>query len=141
MVEEAVNFTGDAITAAINQLATTDADPVGAIRTFVALMRSVLVSTDFQGGCPVLAVAAETPDDDAERERLAQVTARVFADWTTALASGIEARGIEPKRAQSLATLLIASIEGAVVMCRAQRSTTPLDEVGSELEALTKAIV
>jgi len=136
LVEEAVALAGDAITSGIRQLTSEDGDPVAAIHTFVSVMRHVLVSTDFRGGCPVVAVAAESPADREEQVRLSNVTARVFTDWNAAMAEGLVAKGIEPARAKSLATLLIASIEGAVVMCRAQHSTVPLDDVESELVAL-----
>ena len=141
LVEEAVDFAGDAITAAINQLAGEGGDPVEAIHLFVNVMRHVLVSSDFRAGCPVVAVAAESSPDAGEQARLSRTTARVFKDWNAALAAAIESKGVAPKRAQSLATLMIASIEGAVVMCRAQRTTAPLDEVETELEALVAAIV
>ena len=42
-------------------------------------------------------------------------------------------------RAARLATLTVAAIEGAVVLCRAERSTQPLDDVGKELEAVITA--
>jgi AcrR family transcriptional regulator len=141
LVEEAVEFAGDAITAAINQLSSEGGDPVEAIHLFVNVMRHVLVSSDFRAGCPVVAVAAESSPDADEQARLSETTARVFADWTEALTAAVESQGVAPERAKSLATLLIASIEGAVVMCRAQRSTGPLDDVETELEALAKAIV
>ena len=41
-----------------------------------------------------------------------------------------------PAQARSLATLVIASIEGAVVLSRALRSTGPLERVAGELEQL-----
>jgi TetR/AcrR family transcriptional regulator, lmrAB and yxaGH operons repressor len=45
----------------------------------------------------------------------------------------------DPDRARSLATLVIASIEGAVVVARAVRSTEPVEDVGGELERLLTA--
>ena len=41
-------------------------------------------------------------------------------------------------RARSLATTMVAAIEGAVVLCRAKRSVQPLTEVGGEMETLLR---
>jgi hypothetical protein len=86
-------------------------------------------------------VAAEVQEDPAENTRLAKATAAVFSSWTGALADGFVGLGVDRTRAKSLSTLMIASIEGAVVICRAQRSTAALDDVGSELTALVEAAV
>jgi hypothetical protein len=137
-VEEAVGFAGDAITRGIAEIAKTN-DPVGSLKTFIELWRQVLIRSDFRAGCPVVAVAAEAQESSEEDARLARATSRVFTDWTAALATGLRGEGIPAKRAQTLATLLIASVEGAVVMSRAQRDTAPLDDVGKELESLIAA--
>ena len=47
--------------------------------------------------------------------------------------------GIPRARAARLATLTVAAIEGAVVLCRAERTTQPLRDVGRELEAAIAA--
>ncbi|MGO4425304.1 TetR/AcrR family transcriptional regulator, partial [Streptomyces sp. MCAF7] len=44
--------------------------------------------------------------------------------------------GAAPERAPGLATLIVASVEGAIAMCRAKRSMQPLDQVAQQLEAL-----
>ncbi|MDQ3739337.1 MAG: TetR/AcrR family transcriptional regulator, partial [Actinomycetota bacterium] len=52
------------------------------------------------------------------------------------LADALRARGVPPDRATSVATLLIAAIEGAVILSRAKRTTRPLERVCGELEAV-----
>jgi hypothetical protein len=39
-------------------------------------------------------------------------------------------------RARRLASLVIASLEGTVAMCRAARSIQPLDDIRQELEVI-----
>ncbi|MGD7314357.1 hypothetical protein [Ralstonia pseudosolanacearum] len=48
----------------------------------------------------------------------------------------MEAQGRDRASASGLATLIIASVEGAIVLCRAQRSIAPFDSVAEQLEAL-----
>ncbi len=47
--------------------------------------------------------------------------------------------GVSPARARRLATLAVAGVTGDVVLARAERSTRPLQDVGTELEMLLKA--
>jgi TetR/AcrR family transcriptional regulator, lmrAB and yxaGH operons repressor len=46
--------------------------------------------------------------------------------------------GIENGRAQRLASLVIAAIEGAVILSRTQRATQPLHDAAAELELLLR---
>jgi len=63
----------------------------------------------------------------------------VAGDWAELLAAALEPHGLEPARARSVATLIIASIEGAVVLSRATRSLEPVERVAGELEELLAA--
>jgi transcriptional regulator LmrA/YxaF-like protein len=56
--------------------------------------------------------------------------------WESVLAGALRKRGVPRARAASVGTLLIAAIEGAVVLSRAQRATKPLDRVTKELHGI-----
>ena len=92
--------------------------------------------SDFRAGCPVVAVAVEAHDDDA----LVAATGEAFAGWER---SAGRRRCADPARRRrgrgGSQHFAIAAIEGAVVMCRAQRSTQPLLDVGRELEQTIEA--
>jgi hypothetical protein len=49
--------------------------------------------------------------------------------------------GVAAARARRLATLVIASVEGTVAMCRAARSSQPLDDVRLELELILSSVL
>ncbi|MFA9272186.1 MAG: TetR/AcrR family transcriptional regulator, partial [Baekduiaceae bacterium] len=71
-----------------------------------------------------------------------EAAAPAFRRWNRELADGLHGAGVEEERARRLATTTVAAIESAVVLCRAARSTGPLDDVGAELEAsLRSALV
>ncbi len=104
-----------------------------ALAAFTSVWRDLLVETDFRTGCPVLAVA--TGDDDALKE-----TARgIFASWQELMVSGLVADGVPAERAPGLARMVIASLEGAVAVSRAERSLAPLDQVSAELVTLVQS--
>lgn len=126
LAREATQQAGDFIGSLIAGVAGND--PAGAIERFVGYWRSTLTLADFHDGCPVASAALSEE---------ARVTAgAAFTAWEQSLADGIAARGVPAQRATSLATLAIASVEGALIMARAQRSDEPLRRVGRELAAL-----
>jgi AcrR family transcriptional regulator len=135
LAQEAVDWAGDVIAREIEGAAR-DGDPVAMLRGFAASWHEVLDESDFRAGCPIVAVAAEAQDD---YPALADATAIVFLRWQAGFAEALRAAGVAPARAASLATLVVASIEGAIVLCRAQRETGPLDEVVDELEIAVRA--
>ncbi|WP_086660959.1 TetR/AcrR family transcriptional regulator [Lentzea kentuckyensis] len=109
--------------------------PAEGLQAFFALWRQIVTDSDFQAGCPVLAVSIE---ETAGPEALA-AAAGAFRTWSGQLANSLEEHGVAKDRAMSLAQLVVAAAEGAVAMCRAQRSVEPLDNVAEELTALIAA--
>ncbi len=131
LVEEATRAAGKVIVAAI---ASVD-DREGALarlRAFVQMWRDVLVLSDFQAGCPIVAAALAR----AEVPTAPDIAAAVFAEWQQLIATQLTAEGIDRQSAEADATLAIAAIEGAVVLSMASRSVKPLDQVGERLEYL-----
>ena len=79
--------------------------------------------TDFSEGCAVATVAL---DASADHEGLAAATGRALHTWTDHFAAALEAEGRTPAEAHGLATLVVAAIEGAIVMGKGERSTEPM---------------
>jgi AcrR family transcriptional regulator len=131
LVAAATRFAGDELSVTIRELVDTP-DPVGA---FARMWGTVLLSTDFEGGCPI--VAAACSGDEAPEA--AAAAAEVFATWGTLLAERLVRDGITADAAQSLSTTIVASMEGAVILARAARSTTPLEQVAHHIEELIAA--
>lgn len=132
-VGEFGTFVRDLITAVA---AAYPGDPVAALRAFVGAWKHVVVAEDYRAGCPVVAVGIEA-HEDAPRLTAAVMTA--FDQWRAAMADLLTDAGVPAGRARTMATTAIAAVEGAVVMSRARRDTTPLDEVATELELALRA--
>jgi AcrR family transcriptional regulator len=131
LIEEATRYAGEftagGLTAALAQ-----EDPVAAIRAFSASWSRILRRSDFGAGCPVVAASLEGERIPGARE----AAAAAFEEWEKLLAEALSPHVGDAKQAHALATLVIASIEGAVVVSRAVRSTGPLERVAGELEQL-----
>jgi AcrR family transcriptional regulator len=132
LIDEAVALAGDFITGLIETAAQAD-DALEAIDAFFALWRDRLVASDFRAGCPIVAVAVETNDDAPQ---LARSAAAVFARWQEALAALFIRHGLPDERGKRLAAFIIAAVEGAVIMCRAEQSIAPLEAAAGEIHDL-----
>ncbi len=132
LIDEAVAFAGDFVAGMIETAARAD-DPVVAIDAFFAMWRGQLADSDFRAGCPIVAVAVETND---EAPQLARSAAAVFARWTEALATMLVRHGLPETRGRRLASFIIAAVEGAVVMCRAEQNLGPLEDTAEEIHDL-----
>lgn len=105
-------------------------DPLAAVDAFVAGWRAQLEDGDFRAGCPVVGVVVELPQD---APALQAAVAAAFARWGAAFAALLERRGVAADDARRLATLVVAGVEGAVILSRARRDVGPLLDVGAEL--------
>ena len=126
LAQEAVGLASDA---AAGPLEATP-DPIAALHACLDGWRRRLEASDFQAGSTIAAVATTPADVNGTRE----AAAAAYARWTETFANVLRESGVRRKKAARLATLASASIEGALVLCRARRDTTALDDVGRELE-------
>ena len=65
----------------------------------------------------------------------------IFRRWRHQIAARLVYEGVDDARADSLANLIIAGIEGAVGLSMTQRSVEPLDLVIDELSRLCESAV
>jgi hypothetical protein len=106
------------------------------VRQFVAFWEDLLVESDFTAGCPVVAAAIGSADDEPQ---LTTVAGAIFRRWRDALTRAFVSDGFDEPCAASLAITCIASLEGAVVLCRSTQSVDPLRDVADQVEFLVKS--
>ncbi|WP_246556533.1 TetR/AcrR family transcriptional regulator [Bradyrhizobium liaoningense] len=145
LIAEAVIFAGKQVSIPLER-AMNERGVIGGLAAFVASWRRRLQATGFAAGCPVLAVAvdryvgeASDKDDETAQGHLLDLAGGVFADWRQIMRAALLREGLAAERAERLATLVVASIEGTVAMCRASRSAAALDQVQEELETVLTA--
>jgi TetR/AcrR family transcriptional repressor of lmrAB and yxaGH operons len=106
------------------------------IGRFLALWRSLLDYSHVTAGCAVIAVTVA-----ADNNELLDHAGTIFRTWTELLAELCAAGGVDPDSARKLAVTVIAATEGAVAICRAERSTDPFDAVEAVLLSLVSSYV
>ena len=131
---EEVLRTGGAFFLALYRQVVGDApDLITAVRDFFAGAGETLRVTGYADACPIATVAGEVASSD---DVLRQATADVFESWLAALGDDLVEAGADAATARSLALSVLAILEGAFLLCRALRSTEPMDAAGAVAAAL-----
>jgi TetR/AcrR family transcriptional repressor of lmrAB and yxaGH operons len=133
LAAEAVALVGDRVLALFGHR---DGEtPAQVVRRIVAAWRHVLMESRCTAGCPIAAVANER----IEHPALGSLAARVLVSWERQLEKTLLASGMPPSRAAAAASLVLASLEGALILCRARGEIAPLDAVGEALAAFVES--
>jgi hypothetical protein len=108
-------------------------------RLFGAMVRQWVEEYDktgFSGGCPLAAAAVDCADT-AESTR--QAVADGFQSWRRPIAEALAGMGVPARRCEALATLMISTLEGAILIARAEQDTRALKVAARELRPLLDA--
>ncbi|MEU8825755.1 TetR/AcrR family transcriptional regulator [Streptomyces sp. NPDC048636] len=132
LVLAAVRQAGEEMSRPIEDLCRTG-PPEHALEQAAALWRHRLTSSDFGSGCAIVAAVVDNRNNLPEAD---EAVRDIFTRWHTAFADLLIRSGYGEERARRLSTLAVAAVEGAVILCRAQGNTQPLDDVVAELSPL-----
>jgi len=106
-----------------------------AVRLAIDALATIVGESDFRLGCPVSVVTLEM---GAESERLRQACAAAFSSWIAPTSALLESGGIGAEEARALATVVVSTIEGAVIVSRAMRTTQPLSAAADVVAGLVE---
>jgi TetR/AcrR family transcriptional regulator, lmrAB and yxaGH operons repressor len=129
LMAEATTFVGDRVLALFRH--GEGETPRAVVRRIVAAWRGVQIESGFKAGCPIAAVSSER----LEHPELGVRAAAVFVAWERELEKTLLAAGMPRQKAAGAASLILAALQGALMLCRARREIVPLDAVGAALEA------
>jgi TetR/AcrR family transcriptional repressor of lmrAB and yxaGH operons len=137
LTAEALRRSADDWQAAVLAVLAAAPDPVAGIGAVCDLLASTLEASAFRDGCPLATVALEA---SASSDRIHEVCTVAYGGWQRLIAAQLIGAGVDAARAERLATLVLAAIEGALLLAKAHRSAEPLRLVGGELGAMLAAI-
>ena len=125
LITEALNLAGaevlDDTESRLGEAATL-ADAIDAI---FAPWRQALLQSNFTMGCPIAATVVDASGDD----RLREGARALFDQWRDLVHAALVRFGVQKSTAEDAASVLLAALEGALVLSRANQSTQPLDTV------------
>jgi AcrR family transcriptional regulator len=129
VVAEALDWIADQASRPVHEDAARGAGPRAVVKGMFDRWRTILERTDHLAGCPIVATVSDAAGNDALRAR----SAAAFAVWRTALTDALRAGGLSRARAERLAVLAIAALEGAIVLARADGDLRAFDTVAREV--------
>jgi AcrR family transcriptional regulator len=112
--------------------------PSALLAAIVDGWRRDLIREKFSVGCPLVAAAADTA---ASSSQLREVLRRAFDGWLEPLSESLIELGVPVERSGNLALVIVAALEGAIILARVRRDVTPFDALVSELGPLLDAVV
>jgi TetR/AcrR family transcriptional repressor of lmrAB and yxaGH operons len=110
--------------------------PVDGMAAVAAILGARLQDSGYRAGCPLATVALDVAGDS---EPIRAACADAFTSWLDLLTGRLAAWGVPGGRRESLATTMIAAIEGALLLARVRRDLAPLHEVTERLGDLVAA--
>lgn len=92
---------------------------------------------EYKASCPMAAVASGFGAQDVN---LAGAVRAAFSSWEREIIAAAEARGLKPKDAEAFASAMLAAMEGAFILSKAQASSAPHVNASRALKALAAAL-
>jgi TetR/AcrR family transcriptional repressor of lmrAB and yxaGH operons len=136
LAEDAVRWTSDRVLA--HQRACPATSPAEVLNCFIGMWQRVVQTSQGRSGCVVAGVAVDS-EESAESSGtepdggLMAVVRSTFRAWVDLLSEQLRATGVPADRARPIALAVLAGMEGALILCRAEGSSAPLDEVAEQL--------
>lgn len=138
LVGEALLWSGDfaAQWAAMYPRTTSKPTPAGLFAHLVKQWKDEFNTRGYRRGCPVMATTADLAGgDSAVNGQLRTALDR----WERAVVDELVRMAIPRRRARRLATLMISTLEGAIMSARVRRDVAPLTTVVAELSPMLNA--
>lgn len=139
LVGEALLWAGDAAAqwVATYPRTTSKPTPGGLFAHLVKRWKDEYTARGYERGCPVMATTADLAGgDSAVNEQLRAALDR----WERAVVDELARMAIPRRRARRLATLMISTLEGAIMYARVRRDVAPLTTVVAELSPVLDAV-
>lgn len=130
---EALNYVGAVVLKRIRENLSHIDDAAVAVGTFIKYIAHNVERSAFRAGGPITTIAMEMASNS---EPLRQICDRIYGEWQAAFADKLREGGITEDRAERLSIMIVAAIEGGVILCRTRRSQQPLHAVADEMTIL-----
>ena len=124
--EAAVALAGGMLREKLEELAARHREPRAFLRAYARVMAGWMQESGFRSGCPVATTLLENaPQSPA----ITAAGRRAVEGWIEVIAGVLAEAGMARREARSRAQLVVAAMEGALLLARVRRSTRPILDV------------
>lgn len=110
-------------------------DPVTAVTTFISVLAEQVANSGYRAGGPITAIALESASTN---DRLREACHQAYQSWQVTFAEKLRQGEFSEDRSRRLAAVIIAALEGGIILSRSQHSPQPLQDIAEEIEALLR---
>jgi TetR/AcrR family transcriptional repressor of lmrAB and yxaGH operons len=130
---EAIRSAGEFAGAAMASTLAAGPTAPEAVQAVVTGMAVALERSGFEYGCPIATVALEVSSDSAPVRAACD---EVFASWERLIAGRLVDDGLAPATAAGTATVVLAALEGGLILARTRQDPGPLMAVAESIHRL-----
>ncbi len=130
---EALSRVGLVVLNRIRQHLNTIDSPAQAVRDFIVNIAHNVEASGYRAGGPITTVAMETASSS---DRLRLECQGIYTRWQDAFAAKLSSPDAPDEVAHALAGVILAAIEGGIILCRTSRSQKPLLNVADAMAIL-----
>jgi TetR/AcrR family transcriptional repressor of lmrAB and yxaGH operons len=130
--EAAVRFAGAGVVATLETLEREHGSASSMVRAYCKLLAGWMTKSGFRDGCPIATTLLESAPQSTD---MATAGREAFAGWCAVIARALVRDGFGKAEAKRLSTLVVSSIEGALILARVEASAQPIEEVARALGA------
>lgn len=122
----AVELAGERVRQKLVELAERHAEPHAFLRAYCETMAGWMAESEFRSGCPIATTLLETAPQSPS---ITAAGTRAIDRWIDVIAAVLLRGGGRRADARRRAQLVIAAMEGALILARVRRSTRPILDV------------
>jgi TetR/AcrR family transcriptional repressor of lmrAB and yxaGH operons len=126
----AVERAGSLFQTALRSVLDNNSEPHMAVRALAEMLGQWMEASRFVEGCPITTVCLELAPNNAS---ITAATQAIFSSWQRDWSAHLSRAGWPEDAAARTATMIVAALEGAFVISRAEQSVRPFDDVASML--------
>ena len=137
IASEAVLLAGQTLAARIREKMANESNPAQAIRDFLYLVANRMEETKFYTGSTLTMVAMEAV---TQSKRVNLACREAYQLVMDAFGEKLTQSGMEAGKAKATAEMIVASIEGSIVLSRTYQTADPLRRVADHVYMMLKAL-
>ena len=133
--EAAVRLAGKGVVVTLEKLELQHETTAAVIQAYCRLLAGWMAKSGFRDGCPIATTLLESAP---QSEGIARAGREAFAAWCSVFERTLLRDGFSKANALQLSRLTVSSIEGALIVARAESRSVPIEDVAKSLSTVLR---